>query len=131
MPEPSNVEPASSDPARAGGQALFSVDAGADCTVCGEAVESGASAFCSACGQAYHLVLTQDGEGKNCGEVWLNEEYLALDFGCGRCLAAMRGEDAAQATPAAGETPVEEPGAGRRARHEGRSARDVVRRKRR
>ena len=68
----------------AGAHALFGPDpdASGNCCVCGEAVTSGASAVCSECGEPYHLVLTNDGEGKNCGEVWLNEEYLALDFAC-------------------------------------------------
>lgn len=119
------------------GQSLFSVDQGeeADCTVCGEAVESGASALCSECGLPYHLALTNDSEAKNCGEVWLNEEFLALEFGCARCLAALRGGDApAPATaPSPPATPENAAGAAQsgRVRHEGRSAREIVRRKRR
>ena len=114
-------------------QSLFSVDQGekADCTVCGEAVESGASALCSECGQPYHLALRNDSEAKNCGEVWLNEEFLALEFGCARCLAALRGgSEPASAGSSAPESTAAEAGGGR-VRHEGRSAREIVRRKRR
>ena len=43
------------------------------CTICGEPTVPTASAACNACGETYHLVLTRDlGDGKNCGEVWLN-----------------------------------------------------------
>ncbi len=135
MTAPSDApESASSLPAP-GGQSLFSVDAGeeAACTVCGEAVESGASALCNECGRPYHLVLTNDAAGKNCGEVWLNEDFMALEFGCGRCLALARGESET--------TPVREPAPTRavsaasaavgRVRHQGRSAREIVRRRRR
>lgn len=101
----------------------FSVDPGeeAACTVCTDPVRSDASALCSQCGDPYHLVLTNDGEGKDCGEVWLNEEFLALEFGCADCLAAVRGK---------ASRPGSERGGGR-ARHEDRSSRGIVRRRRR
>ncbi len=115
------------------------------CTVCGEQAEAGASALCNGCGELYHLVLTQDTEGKDCGEVWLNEEFLALEFGCARCLAEHRGEPA---SPTAGPPAAPEPGPPQQipvkrppvkqapvkqapVKQEGLSARDIVRRKRR
>ena len=124
-----------SSPAPESGQSLFSVDVGeeAPCTVCGEAVESGASALCSECGAPFHLVLTNDPAGKNCGEVWLNEEFLALEFGCARCLAVARGEPEPSAP--GGRDATSPPPSGDavqgRVRHEGRSAREIVRRRRR
>lgn len=133
MTAPSDPPESQSGAPATGGRSLFSVDAGEDaaCTVCGEAVESGASALCNECGRPYHLVLTNEASGKNCGEVWLNEESMALEFGCGRCLALARGESEA--------LPVREPvpkraaaaAAEGRVRHEGRSAREIVRRRRR
>lgn len=129
-PEPSG-EPGS-------GRSLFSVDADQDaiCSVCREPVESGASALCSECGEPYHLVLTNDAEGKNCGEVWLNEEFLALEFGCTRCLAALRADPSAApdaSVPPATEAASgdESPSESGRVRHAGSSAREIVRRKRR
>ncbi len=120
-----------SDPAGddSGGRALFSVgrDERPACTVCAQPVESGASAICSDCAGPFHLVMTRDEAGKNCGEVWLSEEFLALQFGCARCLAAARGEPPPSAPPSA---PAREASAGR-VRHEGRSARQIVRRRRR
>ncbi len=111
-----------------GGRALFSVDPGEDaaCGVCGEPVESGASALCNQCGDPYHLVLTNAGEGKNCGEVWLNEEFLALEFGCGRCLMEARGAPPPEPRGGGGREGESGP-----VRHAGRSARDIVRGRRR
>ena len=112
-----------------GGRALFSVgrDERPACTVCAQPVESGASAICSDCAEPFHLVMTREEAGKNCGEVWLSEEFLALQFGCARCLASARGESPPPAPPSA---PAGEASGGR-VRHEGRSARQIVRRRRR
>jgi len=105
------------------------------CTVCGEQTEAGAAAICNGCGKTYHLVLTQNTEGKDCGEVWLNEEFLALEFGCARCLAEQRGEQGGQLDPPPAAPPPAPPDPGPpqriRVKHQGISARDIVRRKRR
>ena len=132
-------------PAAPDAGALFSVDPGErpDCTVCAEPVESGASAICSECAEPFHLVLTNeapagDGAGKNCGEVWLNGEFLALEFGCARCLAVARGAPPTPVPPAAPPPGRETArGAARdaissgRVRRQGISAREIVRRRRR
>ncbi len=72
------------------------------CRVCGEAVGDSNSAVCNNCDQLFHLRLRNDADGKDCGEVWINEQYLSLEFACFSCL---RGE------AASGE--VEEPPLGR------------------
>ena len=133
-------------PAATGGGALFGVGPGErpDCTVCAAPVESGASAFCSECAEPFHLVLTNeaatndgsadDVAGKNCGEVWLNEEFLALEFGCARCLAVARGAPPPPAAPPShgslrsASRGVTSSGPVRR---QGLSAREIVRRRRR
>ncbi|MDP9238302.1 MAG: hypothetical protein M3P30_13075 [Chloroflexota bacterium] len=46
------------------------------------------TAECNWCDQRFHLNQRNDIEGKDCGEVWIDEQYLALQFGCARCLAA-------------------------------------------
>lgn len=97
------------------------------CTICADPVVEGASALCHQCGQRYHLVLTNKGDGKDCGEVWLNEDFLALEFGCARCVAEHRG---LPPPPAAGSA-APGPTAQARVKHDNASARDVVRRKRR
>lgn len=58
------------------------------CNVCGEALDEGNSSVCTSCGQRFHLNQRQDREGKDCGTVWVNEYYLALEFACQRCLDA-------------------------------------------
>ncbi|MGI8925305.1 MAG: hypothetical protein ACR2HN_01500 [Tepidiformaceae bacterium] len=56
------------------------------CTVCGEGLSEETSAICNACGRAYHLNQRSDRPGKDCGEVWVGEEHLALEFACNTCL---------------------------------------------
>lgn len=43
-------------------------------------------AFCNACGNLYHLNQRADMAGTDCGQVWINEEHLALEFACNNCL---------------------------------------------
>jgi hypothetical protein len=43
-------------------------------------------AICLQCGQPYHLNQRQDLDGRDCGQVWINEEHLALEFACNTCL---------------------------------------------
>lgn len=56
------------------------------CCVCGEVVDEANSAICNGCGKRFHLNPQRDREGKDCGQVWLNEEFLALEFACFVCL---------------------------------------------
>ncbi len=101
---------------------------GGPCAVCAEPVQAGASALCNQCAEPYHLVLTNDADGKNCGEVWLNEEFMTLEFGCARCLAQQRG---LEPPPAPGAAPAVPRPAQGRVKHTDARARDIVRRKRR
>jgi len=50
-------------------------------------MEAHTEAFCNACGLAYHLNQRLDLPGKDCGQVWISEEHLALEFACNTCLA--------------------------------------------
>lgn len=56
------------------------------CTVCGEPADDGTSSVCNSCGERFHLNQRNDAGGKDCGAVWINEQYLALEFACQRCL---------------------------------------------
>jgi hypothetical protein len=56
------------------------------CVVCGEAVEETNSAVCQGCNRRYHLVLRQGEQGKDCGDVWINEAFMSLQFACFDCL---------------------------------------------
>ena len=68
------------------------------CAVCSEPVEEAASALCGVCDRRFHLNQRNDVDGKDCGEVWIDDQYLSLRFACFTCLG--------HATPTAGEPPV-------------------------
>lgn len=56
------------------------------CTICGESADEKSSAVCNNCGERFHLNQRNDVPGKDCGAVWIDERYLALEFACQRCL---------------------------------------------
>jgi len=56
------------------------------CAVCGDRVDEATSSVCNSCGERFHLNQRGDRPGKDCGAVWINEQYLALEFACKRCL---------------------------------------------
>ncbi|MBI5289977.1 MAG: hypothetical protein HY873_13470 [Chloroflexi bacterium] len=56
------------------------------CAVCGEAAPAPMTAECNWCDQRYHLNQRNDVEGKDCGQVWIDEQYMALQFACNTCL---------------------------------------------
>ncbi|MBI1886743.1 MAG: hypothetical protein HYS09_10605 [Chloroflexi bacterium] len=58
----------------------------ASCCVCGKALDGSNTAECNNCGWPFHLNRRNDVEGKDCGDVWINEQYLSLEFGCFNCL---------------------------------------------
>ena len=50
------------------------------------------SAECNWCDSRYHLNPRNDVEAKDCGEVWIDEQYLALQFACKTCLTGPAAE---------------------------------------
>ena len=58
------------------------------CVVCDEEVDEGTSSVCNGCGERFHLNQRNDRAGKDCGAVWVHEQYLALEFACQRCLGS-------------------------------------------
>lgn len=56
------------------------------CHVCLEILTVTTEAWCNQCGGSFHLNQRSDLPGKDCGDVWINDESLALDFLCNRCL---------------------------------------------
>lgn len=56
------------------------------CTVCGKSADDTSSAVCNNCGERFHLNQRNDVPGKDCGAVWIDERFLALEFACQRCL---------------------------------------------
>ena len=104
------------------------------CSVCGEPAGPDARSDCYRCGEYFHLRLTTTATGPDCGDVWLDDEVMALQFACRNCLAEQVGETAA---PVQEPPPPEEPSEparprARRARRaeSGASARDLARRRR-
>jgi len=64
------------------------------CVVCGRASEAGPLSACHICGEPFHLKERNDTDDKDCGQVWIDEQYLALRFACDRCLAEDRESEA-------------------------------------
>lgn len=82
------------------------------CVVCDLAVSADWTAHCQECGGLYHFRQREDLAGDDCGEAWLNTEFLALEFACATCLAEARGagglESVVTAAEAAGLAGVSE-----------------------
>ena len=97
------------------------------CAVCGHPLRPDAQADCYSCGQYFHLGLTANSDVEDCGQVWLDDEVLALQFACNRCLEAQT--DAAPGGDAEDEAAREAPPRVARA-EPGLSARDLARRRR-
>jgi hypothetical protein len=57
------------------------------CVVCREEAELRATAECNWCDQRFHLNQRSDTEAQDCGDVWIDEQYLALQFACAGCLS--------------------------------------------
>ena len=53
------------------------------CHICGDPLTEDASATCNQCHRPFHLRLRNDDTtGKDCGDVWIDENYLSLEFAC-------------------------------------------------
>ncbi len=78
------------------------------CAVCGEAAEESTSALCGECDRPFHLNQRNDVIGKDCGEVWVDEQFLSLRFACFTCLRRESGPSGrGEATSSGqGEPPV-------------------------
>lgn len=61
--------------------------AAATCAVCGGPAVLAMLAECNWCDRRFHLNPRNDIEAKDCGRVWIDEQYLALQFACDDCLA--------------------------------------------
>ena len=71
------------------------------CHVCSKPIV-GDLTYCNKCDRAFHLSVRQDSSDVDCGEVWINEQYLALDYACDVCLGKHRGGDATEPPVARG-----------------------------
>jgi hypothetical protein len=67
------------------------------CHVCGEPL-LGTLTHCNNCDRPFHLRQRADEDGRECGEVWINEQYLTLEYACDVCLGKA-GEPGAEEPP--------------------------------
>jgi hypothetical protein len=58
------------------------------CLVCHEALAEPNVASCMECGQRYHLQMRMNVDGKDCGQVWIDDFDPHLVFACQCCLDA-------------------------------------------
>ena len=56
------------------------------CTICDEAVERHTETYCTICGNLFHLNQRTDLPGRDCGDAWISDQTLALEFGCQACI---------------------------------------------
>ena len=105
----------------------------AACAVCDEPLRADAQADCYSCGRFFHLGLTADSDVADCGQVWIDDEVLALQFACNRCIDAQTGAGAQdEQVGEVSQVDAEASGAPARVQRAepGLSARDLARRRR-
>ena len=56
------------------------------CSVCNGWIQAHMRGVCDNCGKLYHLNSRADMPGDDCGQVWINEDHLGLEFACNTCL---------------------------------------------
>ncbi len=100
------------------------------CVVCGEPAGPEARSDCYRCGEYFHLRLTTTASGPDCGDVWIDDEVMALQFACRDCLTEQAGEGApgSVGTPTS-ELPPEPSKPRARRASDGVTARDLARRR--
>ena len=59
------------------------------CHICGEETAEHTAAECMRCGQVFHLALRIDVPTRECGQVWIDDDTMALDFACDICLGTV------------------------------------------
>lgn len=63
---------------------------GETCHVCGKRLSGRDIARCGVCDRRFHLRVRADAPGVDCGEVRINEQFLAMEFTCRDCLGGGR-----------------------------------------
>ena len=72
------------------------------CHICNDPLTEEASTLCNQCHHPFHLRLRQDTDHKDCGDVWIDENYLSLEFACNACLGVTAAMGDAAAEPPVG-----------------------------
>lgn len=59
-----------------------------NCHICGEPLDSESLLFCTCryCGRPFHMALTEGSAIRDCGQVVIGEETMAMQFTCNLCL---------------------------------------------
>lgn len=68
-----------------------------NCHVCDGPLTDREPSVCSKCDRPFHLRHRDDEPGSDCGEVWVSEQHLALEYACLVCLG--RAGEAGRAEP--------------------------------
>jgi len=64
------------------------------CHICHDPLTEDNSTLCNQCHRPFHLRLRNDDpEAKDCGDVWIDENYLSLEFACNECLGVTPAND--------------------------------------
>ena len=71
------------------------------CHVCGKPL-LGELTYCNNCDRPFHLRQREASDERDCGEVWINERYLALEYACDTCLDKRPTDDATEPPVARG-----------------------------
>ena len=71
------------------------------CHVCGKPL-LGDLTYCNNCDRPFHFRQREACADRDCGEVWINEQYLALEYACDTCLGKRRAGDATEPPVARG-----------------------------
>lgn len=113
------------------------------CRICNQPMGEHETADCYVCGKLFHLQMIETADGPDCGDVWIDDEVLALQFACRDCIAAHAGgasespearavRTVEQQLSAALQAPPDPPPARGPVRKAGagQSARDIARRRR-
>jgi hypothetical protein len=59
--------------------------------------------MCGECDQPFHLNQRNDACGKDCGDVWVDEEFLSLRLACFNCLGRQPATANEKGEPPVGE----------------------------
>ncbi len=71
------------------------------CHVCSKPL-LGDLTYCNNCDRPYHLRQREASADPDCGEVWIHEQYLALEYACDVCLGKHPAGDAREPPVARG-----------------------------
>jgi len=87
-------------PARPPRREPVEVGAAAACRVCNQPLTDEIET-CNNCDHPFHLRKREDSTAPDCGEVWINEQFLALEFACDICLGKVPDPDKKSEPPVA------------------------------